>query len=421
MTERRVDDPAAAPPFRARVSFGPPERTPDHHGASVTAPGFLDPGGARVILGAAPDPLGLASPVAPGPKTLFGPRGAALLGPDGPLVVSDTGHHRLLGWNTPPTEDGAPADWLLGQPSFDREGRNAGGAAPGPETLNVPTGVAAYRGGLVVGDAWNNRVLLWRTMPRESGVPADLVLGQGDFLGGDPNRGTPEPGSDTMHWPFAVMAFGDTLVVGDAGNRRVLLWRTPPETNGAPADLVLGQPTMSTRSDNAGDAAGPGSLRWPHGLAVWAGDLVVSDAGNNRLLIWDGWPEASGAPAARVVGQPDFHSVDHNQGRYWPTAGTLNMPYDCDVLDGEHLVVADTASSRLLRFRRGETDANALAGQDRFDRKGDNGWKAPSRRSVCWPYGLRMDPGGRTLVVADSGNNRVLLWDLSDRAEEGTP
>jgi hypothetical protein len=30
--------------------------------------------------------------------------------------------------------------------------------------------------------------------------------------------------------------------------------------------------------------------------------------------------------------------------------------------------------------------------------------------TLCWPYGLALH--GRTLAVADSGNNRVVLWSL---------
>jgi len=418
------------PRIHARLPMSTDPRVSGPGDASIPetaepAPGFLDPLGARVVLGAAPDPLGLASPVTPDATSLFGPRGAALLGPDGPLIVADTGHHRLLGWDRPPAHDHAPADWLLGQPAFAREGRNAGAAHPAADTLNVPTGICAYRGGMAVGDAWNNRVLVWHEIPCRSGVPADLVLGQRDFHGGDPNRGGTAPDAGTMHWPFAVFAVGDTLIVGDAGNRRLLLWRSPPTSHGQPADTVLGQPDMVTRSDNAGGDAGPGSLRWPHGLTLWGGDLAVSDAGNNRVLIWDGIPDVDGAPASQVLGQRDFVSVDHNQGRYWPTAETMNMPYDHDVLPDGRLVVADTASSRLTAFVRGRRDAVALAAQDRFDRKGDNGWRRASRRSLCWPYGVQVAPGGGTLVIADSGNNRVLLWDVDPAGggsgEGGTP
>jgi hypothetical protein len=103
--------------------------------------------------------------------------------------------------------------------------------------------------------------------------------------------------------------------------------------------------------------------------------------------------------------------VDHNQAAYYPTAAALNMPYALAV-QGQRLLVADTANSRLLGFdldtlamNRG---ARFLAGQTSFANKGDNRWGEATRDSVCWPYGLAVS--GDTVVVADAGNNRVLLW-----------
>src|ERR1700722_15875696 len=82
---------------------------------------LLSPRGAGVILGGGVDADGLVAPIAPGPATLFGPRGACLAGARGPLYVCDTGHHRLLAWRRVPTTDHAPADFLIGQPDFSRE------------------------------------------------------------------------------------------------------------------------------------------------------------------------------------------------------------------------------------------------------------------------------------------------------------
>jgi len=55
-------------------------------------------------------------------------------------------------------------------------------------------------------------------------------------------------------------------------------------------------------------------------------------------------------------------------------------------------------------------DATALTGQLSFHDKGDNRWQPQVADSLCWPYGLQVC--GDLAVVADSGNNRVLLWRL---------
>lgn len=384
-----------------RAMHGPPELPAGEP--------LLDPAGPEIVLGGTDPFMGAGDPAR---DKLFGPRGAHLFA-DGALWVADTGHHRLMGWAQRPTADGQPADFVLGQPDFVSEGRNALGDASAL-TMNVPTGVAPFgERGLVVGDAWNNRVLIWRERPTASGVPADIVLGQADFTGQMPNRGGEAANATTMHWPFAVMTVGERLYVADTGNRRVLVWTSLPTESGQPADAVIGQADMSQRSDNAGGLVHASSMRWPHDLAILDGDLLVTDAGNNRVLVFDGVPTVDG-PAKAAVGQKDFTGVDHNQGRYWPDASALNMPYAIAAAPGR-LLVADTASSRLLGFRAPLTtgmDAVELTGQHHFGRKGDNRWGLPVRDSLCWPYGLELS--ARTAVVSDTGNHRVALWSLAD-------
>jgi len=379
---------------------------------SAAPPPLLDPAGPRVVLGAPPAADGLAEPLAPSAISLFGPRGACQLD-DGALWISDTGHHRLLGWAHTPQNDHAPADWLIGQADFAREGRNGGGA-PGPATVNVPTGVCGADGGLVVADAWNHRVLIWRRAPRASHVPADVVLGQSDFFSNEPNRGG-APNAATLHWPYGVAWDGTFLWVADSGNRRVLRWRGLPERNGAPADLVLGQPDFERRDENGGVGAGAATMRWPHAIAVGAGRLYVADAGNSRVMIWRRTPAANGAPADWLLGQDRVDGCDHNRGQYWPDAAALHMPYGI-AANTRGVCVADTANSRLLAWPHQDASvlgapATALSGQATFADKGDNGWQLPTRASLSWPYGIALS--GELAVVADSGNNRVLLWPLA--------
>ena len=382
-----------------KVSLGPVR-------VRETACAALDPRGARVILGGSPGPAQTpATPIAPARDTLFGPRGMAVAA-DGSLWVADTGHHRLLGWAQLPTADGIPADWQLGQSDFGTEGRNGHGPV-NATSLNVPTGVCVCGEGLAVADAWNHRVLIWHQPPRD-GRPADLVLGQAGFDSALINRGAPLPAADSLYWPYGVYWDGACLWVADTGNRRILRWQGLPQASGQPADLVLGQPDFFHRDENAG-RTGRASLRWPHALAHWRGSLCAADAGNNRVLLWQPPPLRNHAPASALLGQADEQGVDHNRGEYWPSARSFNMPYGLAVHRGR-LLVADTANSRILRFDAAP-DAAAVAGQAAFADKGDNRWRPPARDSLCWPYALTVHED--TCLVADSGNNRVLLWDIA--------
>ncbi len=336
-----------------------------------------------------------------------------MAGARGPLFVSDTGHHRVLGWRDVPRADFTPADLVLGQPDFASEGRNAGRGV-GPDSLNVPTGIAIGAGVLAVADAWNHRVLLWHGLPRASNRPADIVLGQADFTAGLANRGAAAPEADTLNWCYGVAICDGRLVVADTGNRRVLVWNTLPEANGAPADLVLGQRDFTTRDDGGGLPPGASGMRWPHAAVMVAGQLFVADAGTSRIMLWHDLPRTNGAPCHAVLGQPGFDGTDHNRGAYDPGIATLNMPYGIAALRGQ-LVVADTANSRLLGYDLAAIEtgmaANRLAGQRSFHDKGENRWERTGRDGVCWPYGVATC--GETANIADSGNNRVLLWEAA--------
>lgn len=387
-----------------RVSLAP-SFTPIKAAGTVTqgAP-LLDPAGARVILGS--DGGLLADPITPAAHRLFGPRGVCLHA-DGSFWVADTGHHRVLGWHRLPEADDTPADILLGQPAFGREGRNAKGPVTAA-TLNVPTGITAFRGGLAVADPWNHRVLIWRQLPKGPGEGADIILGQTTPDGALANRGADAPTARTMHWPYSVAEIAGRLVVCDTGNRRVLVWNDAQET-GQPADLVLGQERFTCRDENAGAAVSARSMRWPHMAVGWRGGLAVADAGNNRVMIWAAQPVADGQPADAVLGQGAMADCDLNRGAYYPSSLAVNMPYALAVLQ-DRLVVGDTANSRLLGFSEGVMGAHAdrLTGQPDFAAKGDNRWGMAMRDSLCWPYGL--SALGDSVAVADSGNNRVLIW-----------
>lgn len=397
-----------------RVSLAPAQK---RHAIAVPPLPLLVAQGASVILGEA-NSVGqdINTSLTPSAKTLFGPRGVCLAG-DGSLWVADTGHHRLLGWRSLPTEDNAAAQILIGQPDFAHEGRNAKGA-PNASSLNVPTGIAACGKGIAVADGWNHRVLIWHEPPHQHNQPADLVLGQADFAAASGNRGSDKPSAESLFWPFGVAWDGARLWVTDTGNRRVLMWDGLPTRNGQPADLVLGQHSFDCRDENAGGTPDASSMRWPHTITFLGNRLCVADAGNNRVMLWHTTPNTNGQACDALLGQQTASGVDHNQGDYWPTAPALNMPYAITTI-GDWLVVADTASSRLLAWH--DQDINGygvsprlLAAQPDWEAKGDNRWLTATRDSLCWPFGLCSN--NEYAIIADAGNNRVMLWRWSQEA-----
>lgn len=357
-----------------------------------------------VWLGA-PAPGGLALPPAtPTMAWLYSPRGV-FLGPEH-LVVADSGNHRVLLWHGIPTVDEQPADVVLGQPDGATEGRAAGGRGP-ERGMNLPTGVLVHDGRLVVADAWHHRILIWDTVPRHSDVAQDVVLGQPDASSVEPNGGA-GCWAGSFYWPFGIAVIGDAFWVADTGNRRVLGWRNGIPAPGEPADIVLGQPSAAHREENRGGSAGPASFRWPHDIAGHDDLLLIADAGNHRILGWSPPPDDD-RPADVLIGQPDFGSSQE-----WPygphTGDRFRFPYALG-LAGDRLAVADTANNRILLWDSLPTHgrpADHVLAQPHFGANGENRWTSVQRDTLCWPYGLALC--GDRLAVADSGNNRVVIW-----------
>jgi hypothetical protein len=80
-------------------------------------------------------------------------------------------------------------------------------------------------------------------------------------------------------------------------------------------------------------------------------------------------------------------------------------------IDTGRLAVADTANNRILLWDGVPFDgrgADHVLAQHDFGSNGENRWTSVQRDTLCWPYGLSLR--GDTLAVADSGNNRVMVW-----------
>lgn len=356
-----------------------------------------------VRIGAA-SPGRLALPDAtPTRAQVYAPRGVWL--DDERLIVVDSGNHRVLIWHGVPDTDGAQADAVLGQPDFFCEG---------VKLLHLPTGVLVAEGKLFIADAWHHRVLVWNRVPETSGVAPDYAIGQGDLTGVAVNRDG-AVGADTLYWPYGIAWIAGRFWVADTGNRRVLGWRGLPQPN-QPADIVLGQPDAAHNDENRGAAPAAASFRWPHGFAGDANVLWVADAGNHRVLGWRGTPDGD-RPADFVLGQPDFTTA-----REWPYAkqgpAALRFPYAAASNSvggqGGRLAIADTANNRILLWDMARAcgtgqAASGVLGQPDFGANGENRWKSVENDTLCWPYGLCWHKN--RLAIADSGNNRVMVWE----------
>ena len=147
------------------------------------------------------------------------------------------------------------------------------------------------------------------------------------------------------HWIgcTGVFVHDGRLVVADAWNHRILIWDDVPMSSDRRPDVVLGQADASSVEENRGEL-GPDSFRWPHGIAGAQSGVLVADAGNHRLLGWQPAPATDG-PATMVLGQTDF--VTGSEFPYIPqTRSSMRFLSAVDI-HGDTMVVADTANNRV--------------------------------------------------------------------------
>ncbi len=307
------------------------------------------------------------------------------------LWVFDSGNNRLLGFRSVGTCVGGTtpgiactehsgcagggscggnlnrnADVVLGQPSAtDQSSCNGDNTRRMPATASTlclipyPYQVSPLegpRGGqmatdaahnLYVVDTFNNRVLRYDDPFTKDRVP-DKVWGQRDFNSRDCNRGFSTPAADRLctgepdrflfNFYFSggvdVTADGSAIWVADLGNHRVL--RFP--TNGTSANLVLGQPDMTSQNGCDGTLS---TLCKPNGVRFdpATNRLYVSDGDGDasRVLVYQN-PTANGQPAAFALAPPAGSSFASVRGLTLDptTPGAVWM--------------ADSDNSRLLQY-----------------------------------------------------------------------
>jgi hypothetical protein len=180
---------------------------------------------------------------------------------------------RIVGWNPAPAGSHRPIDFAIGQASILENVANSGGLSA-RSLGGGRNALTTYDGKVIVADPANHRVLIWNAVPSTSGVPADVVLGQADFV-----SSVPGGGAAGMNAPSSVAVLNGKLVVSDTGNARLLVFNQIPATSGVAADRIWDPRTVRFSLPawfNEEELA-------PHDLGAYQGRLYVGQTG--RVLV----------------------------------------------------------------------------------------------------------------------------------------
>lgn len=349
---------------------------------------------------------------AAGANTLATPFGSPLVAPNGKLFVGDTNNNRVLAFSQVPTVNNASANFVLGQDNFTSTGNSVS-----VSSHSGPQQIVMHEGKMIVADTSASRILVYNAIPDDETDSPDVVVGQQDF-----NSSGFACDADSFRFAdsLAVTPDGKLLVV-DAGNNRVLIWDNIPTTNGQAANLVIGQPDLTTCAANGPTSS---TLNSPSGIWTDGTRLIIGDSTHSRALIWNSIPTINFQPADLVLGQPTFTAGSANNGNgdgsYLITAQTLSFPYGGIHSNGTQLALTDSSNSRVLIWNTFPTTsfqaADVVIGQGTFNLEtrnnvdqDDNTFNPiPSDQVLYFPTGVQFYRD--KLLVTDSFNNRMLIF-----------
>jgi DNA-binding beta-propeller fold protein YncE len=342
------------------------------------------------------------------------------------LFVADTNNSRVLVFSVPTATNltGISSTIFLGQSSSS--GSSTGVAA---NRMNSATDVAWDSGGgrLFVNDTSNNRVLVFTTIATNQS--AAFVLGQSGF--NLKPTGLSQSGlfiSASSRSGITFAAASSLVYVTDYSNSRVMVFSTASITNGENASYEYGH---AGTTDNPIYTAGY-SNNHANSRSLYNPHTAVVDATNHRMFISE-FGDHSSTDAARVVVVP-LDSTNHISSNStgiathvlgWtdfytnPGIGSVvannfgqntgGVAYDST---NQRLFVADTNNNRVMVFDASNITDNENATYFIGQVSNSAHVAATTSSGLNKPMALEYDSVNQRLFVDDSNNNRIMIFNV---------
>jgi hypothetical protein len=187
-----------------------------------------------------------------------------------------------------------------------------------------------------------------------------------------------------IDYSFGIASDGKRLFIADTNNNRILIWNEIPENSKKEADIQLGKPEMFCSRNSFPGSPAP----------FCDGEKLVVGVDGVGVWIYNRLPDESKAEADVVVGAIDGKTI-------------IGGPA---IIAGEKLIMTHREGSKVVIWNEIPKRDNQLPDVVLGTKVDLADWGAAGKGRIGLNNPQMAATDGKSLFVADTGNNRILVW-----------